>query len=222
MTINDHIHALRQDIEKSSKNSTLNGRSVNILAASKTQPPEMIEQAIEAGITIFGENRVQEAADKWPALKEAHPHVKLHLIGPLQTNKVKQALELFDVIQTLDRPKLADATAKHHRNHPSLATHHYFIQVNIGSEQQKSGILPEDADDFIAYCKHELKLPIAGLMCIPPAEEPATPHFTALRNMTKKHELSQLSMGMSGDYKEAVEAGSTLIRIGTGIFGKRL
>jgi pyridoxal phosphate enzyme (YggS family) len=168
---------------------------------------------------VFGENRVQEAQAKWPALKEQFPDTALHLIGPLQTNKVKQAVALFDVIETLDRPRLARSLAKEfERSGRRLSC---FIQVNTGAEPQKAGILPEEADAFIAACIDEFALPIAGLMCIPPAADEPSLHFALLREIAGRHALGGLSMGMSADYEIAIAFGATHIRVGTAIFGAR-
>jgi pyridoxal phosphate enzyme (YggS family) len=189
----------------------------------------MIEEAIAAGITCFGENRVQEAQEKWggsEGLKKKYPHIKLHLIGALQTNKVRQALELFDVIQTLDRVALADAIARHKVLGLRLEGKTFYIQVNTGEEPQKAGILPENADGFISYCVHDLHLPVAGLMCVPPTNQPPAPHFALLREIAKRNNLLQnnlhdLSMGMSDDFETAIRMGATCVRVGSGIFGER-
>ena len=218
MSINGTLATIRSNIENSIINNKMTRNTVTIMAASKSQTVSVIEEAIAAGITDFGENRVQEAQDKWPPLKERFPRIRLHLIGPLQTNKVKQALELFDVIQTIDRPKLADAIAAYHS---SRIAHRFFIQVNIGKEPQKAGVMPEDTDALIAHCKTALHLPIAGLMCIPPHDQPAAPHFAMLRQMAIRHDLKELSMGMSDDYETAVRMGSTCVRLGRALFGER-
>lgn len=228
MSIISQYIKISQLIDKSIQNCVLSQKQVAILGASKGQTVEAIEEAIRAGVILFGENRVQEAATKWPTLKKRHPHVKLHLIGPLQTNKVKDALALFDVIQTVDRPKLAEVLSAELRvlsknaQHSALKTQHFYIQINTGEEPQKAGVLPKKADDFIAYCEKDLKLPVIGLMCIPPADQPPTPHFALLRKIALKHGLKELSMGMSGDYETAVRMGSTCVRIGTALFGARL
>jgi PLP dependent protein len=192
------------------------------LAASKGQPAPLIIKAIEAGITDFGENRVQDACDKWPALRQAYPRLRLHLIGPLQTNKVKQALELFDVVQTIDRPKLAEAIAKiRDAGRSRLAARHFYIQVNTGKEPQKAGVIPEEADALIDYCQKRLQLPIAGLMCVPPHNQPPVPHFALLQQMARRHGLPELSMGMSDDFETAIRMGSTCVRIGRALFGDK-
>jgi pyridoxal phosphate enzyme (YggS family) len=193
--------------------------SVTLIAVSKVQPIERVEAALEAGQRVFGENKVQEAAGKWPALRERFSGVTLHLIGPLQTNKAKQAVELFDAIQTLDRPKLAaklaDAIAATGRA-PQL-----FVQVNTGAEPQKAGILPEEADAFVAACRRDYGFEIAGLMAIPPVDEPAAPHFRMLAEIAARNGVSGLSMGMSDDFEEAIALGATHVRVGSALFGAR-
>jgi pyridoxal phosphate enzyme (YggS family) len=191
---------------------------VALVAVSKTHPAAAVEAALAAGQSLFGENRVQEAQGKFPALKAAHPGLRLHLIGPLQTNKAKDALALFDVIETLDRPKLARALAKEADKAGRLPD--CYIQVNTGEESQKAGILPAEADAFIAECR-ALALPVQGLMCIPPVDEEPALHFAFLREIARRNGLAGLSMGMSGDYETAVRFGATLVRVGTGIFGAR-
>lgn len=190
-----------------------------LVAVSKTQPVEQIEAAIGAGQGIFGENRVQEAEAKWPALKASHPDTELHLIGGLQTNKLRQALDLFDVIQTLDRPKLARAIRREMDNGapaPGL-----FVQVNTGEEPQKGGVLPDELPAFLDLCQKDLTLQIQGLMCIPPEAEEAALHFALLAKLARRHGLSGLSMGMSADYELACAMGATHVRVGTTIFGPR-
>lgn len=213
------LSTITQNIEKQIKKGDVDGRQYTLLAASKTQSVEKIQHAINAGITTFGENKVQEAETKWPALKSQNPGVRLHLIGPLQSNKADQALDIFDVIQTLDRPKLAETLAKamiKKQKRPDC-----YIQINTGKESQKSGIMPEAADEFIIYCRDELTLPISGLMCIPPVNQPPAPHFAYLKQLADKHQLSELSMGMSNDYLEALRMGATCIRLGRALFGAR-
>ncbi len=172
---------------------------------------------LQAGHRIFGENRVQEAAGKWPLLKEKYPDIELHLIGPLQTNKVKEALALFDVIETLDREKLARELAKHE----SARTKKFFIQVNTGEEPQKAGIAPQDTALFAKFCQEEAKLPVIGLMCIPPVADNPAPHFALLKNLAEKCGFSELSMGMSHDFELAAAMGATYVRVGSAIFGER-
>lgn len=190
-----------------------------LVCVSKTHPSERIAEAIEAGQTVFGENRVQESEAKWPDLKAAHPGVSLHLIGPLQTNKVKNAVALFDVIETVDREKLARALARemNKTGHcPDL-----YIQVNTGEEEQKAGVAPLQADQFIAFCRDELGLPVKGLMCIPPIDEESALHFALLKQIAERNDLKALSMGMSADFETAVRFGATLVRVGSAIFGPR-
>ncbi len=193
--------------------------AVELIAVSKTHPAEAVIAALEAGQRVFGENRVQEAAAKFPALRGRFPDLKLHLIGPLQTNKVRQAVETCDAIQTLDRDKLASALAAELAKQGKRLD--LFVQVNTGEEPQKAGVLPAEADAFIRRCVGEYKLPVVGLMCIPPAEEHPAPHFALLREIARRNDLAQLSMGMSGDYELAIQFGATHVRVGTAIFGQR-
>ncbi len=192
---------------------------VELIAVSKTHPAEAVIAALEAGQRVFGENRVQEAAAKFPALRGRFPDLKLHLIGPLQTNKVRQAVETCDAIQTLDRDKLAAALAAELARQGKRVD--LFVQVNTGEEPQKAGVPPAEADAFIRRCVAEYKLPVVGLMCIPPAEEHPAPHFALLREIARRNDLGQLSMGMSGDYELAIQFGATHVRVGTAIFGQR-
>lgn len=227
MCISDKYSDLLSCIEKARLASPIAANKVRLLAASKMQSTEAIEKAIEAGIDCFGENRVQEAQEKWSELRKKHSNIELHLIGHLQTNKVKQALMLFDVIQTLDRVKLAEVLSSELRvlrnnnpQHSALKTHHFYIQINTGEESQKSGVFPENADNFIEYCD-SLGLPVIGLMCIPPADQPPAPHFALLREIAMRNGIKELSMGMSSDYQEAVRMGATCVRIGSLLFGER-
>ena len=190
-----------------------------LVAVSKRQPDDRIEAALAAGHRVFGENRVQEAQQRWSDRRAAFPDLKLHLIGPLQTNKAADAVALFDVIESVDRPKLARAlAAEMDRQGRQLAC---YIQVNTGEEAQKSGIMPAEVDDFIAFCRTECGLDIVGLMCIPPQDEEAAMHFALLRTMAARNGLAGLSMGMSGDFDEAVAFGATSVRVGSAIFGPR-
>lgn len=193
------------------------GEQVHIMLASKNQSEQQLRLFLENGHRLFGENRVQEAAEKWPRLLTAYPKCQLHLIGPLQTNKAKQALQLFDVIQSLDRPKLANKLAILEQE---LPPRQYYLQVNIGREPQKSGVMPEELEELYKYCK-QLKLNVTGLMCIPPAGEDSTPYFVQMRKLCDDLELANLSMGMSADYKQAARSGSTMVRLGSIIFGGR-
>jgi len=193
--------------------------AVTLVAVSKTQPAEAVRAALAAGQRVFGENRVQEALDKFPGLRDRFPELKLHLIGPLQTNKVRDAVAHCDVIETVDRPRLAEALAremeKTGRRLPC------YIEVNTGEEKQKAGVLPGEADAFIADCRDRLGLPIEGLMCIPPEHEEAALHFALLREIAKRNALPILSMGMSADFETAIRFGATHVRVGTAIFGAR-
>ncbi len=193
--------------------------SVTLVAVSKRQPEYKIDAALEAGQRVFGENRVQEASQRWTERRTAYSDLILHLIGPLQTNKVADAVALFDVIEVVDREKLARAIAKEMARQNRFLP--CYIQVNTGEEPQKSGILPDQLDDFTQFCKDELALPIVGLMCIPPVDEEAAMHFALLNTMAQRLSLQKLSMGMSGDYFEAIGFGATSVRVGSAIFGLR-
>ncbi|MEL6623618.1 MAG: YggS family pyridoxal phosphate-dependent enzyme [Pseudomonadota bacterium] len=191
---------------------------VELIAVSKVQPNERVEAVLTSGHRVFGENKVQEAAGKWPAFRERFDGVSVHLLGPLQTNKVKQAMELFETIHSLDREKLARKIADQAQalgQCPSL-----FIQINTGEEPQKAGVLPPDADAFVAICR-AMDLPLAGLMCIPPVDETPSLHFALLGKIAARNGLTGLSMGMSGDYEQAIALGATHIRVGSAIFGAR-
>lgn len=193
--------------------------SVTLVAVAKTQSAERIRPALEAGQRLFGENRVQEAEGKWPGLKAEYPDARLHLIGPLQSNKARHAVRLFDVIETVDRPKLAGALAQamdKEGHRPDV-----FIQVNTGEEEQKHGILPGEADAVIRACIEDFLLPVKGLMCIPPIDEEPSLHFALLREIARRNGLDELSMGMTADYPIAVRFGATIVRVGTAIFGAR-
>ena len=190
-----------------------------LVAVSKKQEDYKIDQAIDCGQKIFGENRIQEALHRWKIRVQKFNDLELRLIGPLQTNKVRDSLELFDVIETVDREKLANEIAKY--KHVNNKTKSFYIQVNIGSEPQKSGIEPIKADSFIQYCIKDLKLPIIGLMCIPPQDENPSMYFALLKKIADRNNLNELSMGMSNDYKEAIKFGATSIRVGSLFFGKR-
>jgi len=217
--IGANLRAVRAEIAAAARSAARDQDDVTLVAVSKTVPAERIRTALEAGQRVFGENRVQEAAAKWPGLRGEFPDVTLHLIGPLQTNKVRKAVELFDVIETVDRPNLARALAKEMavaRRRPDV-----FVQVNTGAEPQKAGVLPEDADAFIRACIDEHGLPVTGLMCIPPVHEEPALHFGLLREIARRNDLAGLSMGMSADYPVAVQFGATHVRVGTAIFGSR-
>lgn len=198
------------------------GRSpddVTLIAVSKTFDAGSIRPLLDAGHRVFGENRVQESQGKWPSLKASYAGVELHLIGPLQSNKAKDALALFDVIETIDRPSIAEALSKELQKTERRPK--FYVQVNTGEEPQKAGIAPKDADDFIEKCRKEWGLDIDGLMCIPPVDEPPSPHFALLHQIAARHGLKTLSMGMSSDFEEAIQLGATHVRIGSAIFGTR-
>lgn len=213
------LAAVRQRVDAAARAAGRDPATVTLVAVSKTHGPETIRPVLAAGQRVFGENRVQEAAGKWPALQAEFPGVALHLIGPLQSNKARDAVRLFDVIESLDRPKLAaalaDAMSREGRRPDCL------VQVNTGEEPQKAGIPPQEADAFIAHCRDALGLPVRGLMCIPPAEENPAPHFALLREIARRNGLAVLSMGMSADYEAAIALGATHVRVGTAIFGSR-
>jgi len=192
---------------------------VTLVAVGKVQPDERVEAALLAGQRVFGENRVQEAQGKWPGFRARYDGIELHLIGPLQTNKVRDAVALFDAIQTVDRPKLAAELAREMARQGRRPD--CYVQVNTGEEAQKAGVLPADADAFVEHCRTVHRLPVVGLMCIPPVDEDPALHFALLREIAKRQGLPRLSMGMSGDYQTAVELGATHVRVGTAIFGAR-
>ncbi|EEX09408.1 pyridoxal phosphate enzyme, YggS family [Ruegeria lacuscaerulensis ITI-1157] len=193
--------------------------SVTLIAVSKVQPNDRVEAVLEQGHRCFGENRVQEAAAKWPAFRERFPGIDLHLIGPLQTNKARQAMELCNAIHSVDRPKLAKTLARLAQEIGTCPD--LFIQVNTGEEPQKAGVLPADADVFIAECR-DLDLPVRGLMCIPPVHEEPALHFALLAKIAARNGLQGLSMGMSGDFETAIALGATHVRVGSAIFGERV
>ncbi|MDJ0822043.1 MAG: YggS family pyridoxal phosphate-dependent enzyme [Paracoccaceae bacterium] len=206
-------------IQKACDEAGRDRASVQLIAVSKVQPLERIEAVLEQGHRLFGENRVQEAAGKWPDFQQRFDDVSVHLIGPLQSNKTRQAIELFDAIHSVDRPKLAKAIARiaDELGHcPDL-----FIQVNTGEEPQKAGVMPDDTDAFVAQCR-DLGLPIKGLMSIPPVEETPSLHFALLAKLAARNGLDGLSMGMSSDFEEAIALGATHIRVGSAIFGARV
>lgn len=216
--IADNLARVRARIDAATSAAGRRAGDVVLVAVSKTFDADAVRAALAAGQRVFGENRVQEAAGKFPALRAEHGDLELHLIGPLQTNKVREAVALFDVIQTVDRDRLARELAKEitrSGRRPKL-----FVQVNIGNEPQKAGVAPADLPALLALCR-ELSLEIAGLMCIPPVDQPPAPFFAALRDLAAAHGLAGLSMGMSGDYADAVAAGATHVRVGSAIFGVR-
>lgn len=209
---------IKNKIEIAAKESGRQSGNVTLLAASKMQDAEKIRPLIAQGQNVFGENRVQEAEEKWPALKREFPNVQLHMIGHLQTNKVKDAVTLFDVIQTVDREHLAlDLAREMKRQNRHLPC---FIQINTGEEEQKGGIPPREAEKFLKFCRNS-GLNITGLMCIPPEHEPPALHFALLADLAKHLDLANLSMGMSRDFETAIRFGATCVRIGTALFGRR-
>lgn len=219
MTIFENLAAVRAEIARAAATAQRSVNSITLLAVSKTQPVKAIEQALAAGQRVFGENRVQEAARKFPALRQKYPDLAVHLIGPLQTNKVKQAVAVFDAIHSVDRPKLADALG--HEMRAQNRRLPCFIEVNIGQEPQKAGISPHDVDAFVLACRERFGIPVAGLMCIPPANADPLPYFKQMAALAKRCGVSCLSMGMSSDYAVAIAAGASHIRVGTAIFGER-
>jgi len=213
------LAAVRRDIAAACQKASRDPSSVTLVAISKTFAAEAIEPVVAAGQRIFGENRVQEANAKWPRLKARNRDLELHLVGPLQSNKAKEAVALFECIHTVDRASLCEALAKEiakQGRRPRL-----MVQVNTGAEPQKAGVLPEAADDFIKRCRSEYGLAIEGLMCLPPLEEPPAPHFALLAKIAARNGLALLSMGMSADFALAIQFGATHVRVGTAIFGAR-
>jgi pyridoxal phosphate enzyme (YggS family) len=218
-TAAERLAGVHHDIEAACRDARRDPSSVTLVAISKTFAADAIVPVIAAGQRVFGENRVQEAKAKWPALKERHPDIELHLVGPLQSNKAKEAVALFDAIHSVDRPSLAEALAKEIARQGRRPT--LFVEVNTGAEPQKSGLLPEETDAFVRACRERWGLAIAGLMCIPPADEPPAPHFALTAKIAKRNGLALLSMGMSADFALAIEFGATHVRVGTAIFGHR-
>jgi len=213
------LSEIKSRLAKACKEAGRNEGDVALIAVSKVQPLERVEAVLAQGHRVFGENRVQEAAGKWPEFQQTYPDARVHLIGPLQTNKARQAMGLFEAIHSVDRPKLAQALARLAQEVglcPDL-----FIQVNTGEEPQKAGILPAEADDFVTECRR-LDLPLQGLMCIPPADEAPSLHFALLAKIAERNGLSGLSMGMSHDFEQAVAFGATHVRVGSAIFGERV
>jgi pyridoxal phosphate enzyme (YggS family) len=219
VTIESRLAAVHADIAQACRDAGRPPSSVTLVAVSKTFAQQAIEPVIAAGQRVFGENRVQEAKAKWPALRERYPGIELHLIGPLQSNKAREAVALFDAIHSLDRPSLAEALAKEIARQGRAPL--LFIEINTGGEPQKAGVLPEHANDFIRQCRERFQLQVAGLMCLPPANEPPAPHFALTAKIARRNEMNLLSMGMSADFREAIALGATHVRIGTAIFGER-
>ena len=217
--VESSLAKVRGEIGRACKEARRDPASVTLVAIAKTFGADAIEPVIAQGQRVFGENRVQEAKAKWPQLRERHGGIELHLVGPLQSNKAKEAVTMFEAIHSLDRPSLAEALAKEiakQGRKPVL-----FVEVNTGAEAQKAGVLPEEADGFVAACRNRYGLEIAGLMCLPPAHEPPAPHFALTAKIAKRNGLALLSMGMSADFPIAIQFGATHVRVGTAIFGER-
>jgi PLP dependent protein len=215
----ERLALVRARIARAARDAGRSPQDVTLVCVSKTFGPQDISPVIGAGELVFGENRVQEAMAKWPPLKASHPGLELHLIGPLQSNKANDAAAFFDVIETVDREKIAKALAAEIQKtsrHPRL-----YVQVNTGVEPQKAGIPPHEADRFIASCRKEYGLEISGLMCIPPLDDQASPHFAFLNQIAARNGILALSMGMSADFELAIQLGATHVRIGSAIFGER-
>jgi len=213
------LAAVEQEIARACSENGRDRASVTLIAVSKTFEADAITPVIASGQRAFGENRVQEAKAKWPALMSAHPGLVLHLIGPLQSNKAKEAVGLFDAIHSVDRPSICEALAKEIKSqgrHPQL-----FVQINTGEEPQKAGVAPDEADAFIATCRDKHGLTISGLMCIPPVEQAPAPHFALTAKIAARNGLKNLSMGMSADFATAIQMGATHVRVGSAIFGHR-
>ena len=218
--IKENIDIIRSIIENTHKNSNFAKSPLpKLVAVSKKQNDDKVIEALKAGQKYFGENRVQEAQERWSLKTQQYNNLEIRLIGPLQTNKVKQALNLFDVIETIDREKLAKEIANNFNE--NIKTKSFYIQINTGSEIQKSGIEPNESDSFIEYCKEDLRLSVVGLMCIPPLNEEPAMHFALLKKIAERNNLNELSMGMSNDFKEAIKFGATSVRVGSAIFGNR-
>ncbi|MDA5192444.1 YggS family pyridoxal phosphate-dependent enzyme [Govanella unica] len=217
--VTGNLAQVKTAIAKAAHAAGRNADDVTLVAVSKTHDADAILPALKAGQLVFGENRVQEAQAKWPALRALYPAIELHLIGPLQSNKVPEAVATFDVIESLDREKLARALATEFTKQG--VSRPCYIQVNTGGEDQKAGVTPRATDAFIKLCRDDLGLPVVGLMCIPPVHEEPAPHFALLRKIAARNGLTTLSMGMSGDFESAIALGATHVRIGTAIFGSR-
>jgi pyridoxal phosphate enzyme (YggS family) len=215
----DRLADVRQHIAAAARAAGRDPAAVTLVAVSKTHGADRVRELLDAGQRVFGENRVQEAEEKFPALKAGYPDLKLHLVGPLQTNKAREAVALFDVIESVDRERLGATLAKEMARvgrRPDC-----YIQVNTGEEPQKAGVLPGEVDGFVAACRDTHKLPIVGLMCIPPVDEEPAPHFALLAKMAARNGLATISMGMSADYETAIRLGATHVRVGTALFGQR-
>ena len=215
----ERIQTIRAGIDQAARAVERDPGEVALIAVSKKQPDDRVQAALDAGHRVFGENRVQEAQQRWAERRAQFPDLDLHLVGALQSNKAKDAVELFDAIHSVDRESVAKALAKEiakQGRRPAL-----FVQINTGEEPQKAGIAPGEADAFIAWCRDELDLPVQGVMCLPPVDEEPAPHFALLAKIAARNGLSQVSMGMSGDYDTAVQLGATHVRVGSALFGER-
>jgi len=213
------LHDVQTEIARAAHEAKRDPRTVTLVAVSKTFDADAIVPVLDAGQRVFGENRVQEAMGKWPALREKYRGIELHLVGPLQSNKTQEAIATFDAIESVDREKIAKTIAEEMAKtgkRPRL-----FVQVNTGAEPQKAGVLPEEADAFIAACREKYGLEIAGLMCVPPVDEQASPHFALLADIARRNGLRELSMGMSSDFELAIQLGATYVRVGSAIMGAR-
>ena len=215
----DRLAEVRQHIAAAARAAGRDPAAVTLVAVSKTHGADRVRELVDVGQRVFGENRVQEAEEKFPALKAEYPDLALHLIGPLQTNKAREAVALFDVIESVDRERLAATLAKEMTR--SGRRPDCYIQVNTGEEPQKAGVLPAELDAFVASCRDTHKLPIVGLMCIPPVDEEPALHFALLAKMAARNGLAKISMGMSADYETAIRLGATHVRVGTALFGHR-
>lgn len=213
------LEAVEREIARACADARRDRASVELIAVSKTFDADAISPVIAAGQRVFGENRVQEAKAKWPPLKEAAPDLKLHLIGPLQSNKAREAVMLFDAIHSVDRPSICEALSKEIKSRERIPL--LFVQINTGEEPQKAGVTLSEADDFLVACRERYGLTISGLMCIPPVDEAPAPHFALTAKIAKRNGLKLLSMGMSADFPVAIQFGATHIRVGSAIFGKR-
>ncbi len=219
MSTSENYKSVKSAIAAAAENADRTPPEITLVAVSKTYDAEHIQPVLDAGHRVFGENRVQEAKLKWPPLRQRYAGLELHLIGPLQSNKAAEAVQLFDVIQTIDRPKIAEAVAKEMKK--QAKTTRLYVQVNTGREPQKAGVWPEDLQAILDVMRHTLNLTVEGLMCIPPVNEPPAQHFAMLKTLATTHNLGKLSMGMSGDFTEAIAAGATHVRVGSAIFGAR-
>ncbi|WP_018267886.1 MULTISPECIES: YggS family pyridoxal phosphate-dependent enzyme [Methylosinus] len=219
MTVVDRLNAAKDAISSRARDCGRDPAEITLVCVTKTFPAEAAVPLLEAGHRVYGENKVQEARAKWGELRQRFSGVELHLIGPLQSNKTREAVETFDVIESVDRPKIAEALAEEMRRQGKRLR--LLVQVNTGAEPQKAGVLPQDADAFIAECRQKHGLEIAGLMCVPPVGEQASPHFALLAEIAARNGLKELSMGMSSDYELAIQLGATHVRIGSAIMGER-